>query len=848
MTDAPERHNSTRWAKAAVPSYGDEWDDGYEFDEDEEENLNVHEPLGYEEQETIQEDHVENAPGGKHQVEGGYEEVHGHVDNQLKVTQSPDLVLSIDRFKGRQDTDSSSEEEEEEQVPETDPIHEGETYDDEEDAGNDSFMDVYATSEVEEEKERDVVNQNEEDVITVPQVEKPLETQFKNRTAKNIPAKISIPADDTRSFDIEPPTPTFGGNEYRVPETPYSDMSFTSDGDSIQNEPANLNLVDVKERENSSPSEPFLRDVEKDESHDKHDIIEKPDQNEFVNHDPKSTESVDTTPTADIHTSNAPTAALETNKSISATENDDQSSAPAPLVLSIDNRDFDDDSDDDWGYNGRNSDDSDDEMDNEKDIEDDHYANNSTSALDTMINDLQGAFVDDAGPEEISDKPVHQKINDKDLQLDTSSSKYSSVNPTPVSPLDFGLPSPTMQRDHESYMSGMSSRKPSVRKPPTNDNFASNVRGSKETLPLRSKESLIKPKLELFPVDSTASSSSLGGYPHDTNSEKQLPLALPPTPKDTHSFQPPSAFSAGSDDAASRRISTMTTNTFSMGNWQPNTNSFRDQFINDNDNESTIGDNPDRNETGRSSEDDRNSFDSSLSIPDTVDAAMPSISEDPDDTTEYEHSHILAGTSTNESTPKPLPKAGSNTGGDRQYSSMLDVLENTSSTPPQSRKVSVASVSTQIADTSKDEHPSPSSLDNHSKERKASGGSIGPTTSSLSKPPQLAVGGAYPPYSWAKIMGTSQGQDRIRMLRDAKEMESNYDTGLQNWLEQTLKQSENAPTIHIGKIASAVYQNAPHSDIRRHNTLLSKVSIVKDKVETSGTSIGKRLFGRGKKK
>ena len=95
------------------------------------------------------------------------------------------------------------------------------------------------------------------------------------------------------------------------------------------------------------------------------------------------------------------------------------------------------------------------------------------------------------------------------------------------------------------------------------------------------------------------------------------------------------------DDDISRRVSTMSTNTISMGNWKPNTNNYRDQFINDNDNESHINFNPyaDSNSnynnftkmrtvSGASFDSVSNS--SSVSVPETIDAALPSIDEDPD--------------------------------------------------------------------------------------------------------------------------------------------------------------------------------------------------------------------------
>lgn len=95
-------------------------------------------------------------------------------------------------------------------------------------------------------------------------------------------------------------------------------------------------------------------------------------------------------------------------------------------------------------------------------------------------------------------------------------------------------------------------------------------------------------------------------------------------------------------------------------------------------------------------------------------------------------------------------------------------------------------------------------------------------------------------------MKTSQAIDRIQLLKKAREDEKAYDTGLLTWLNETLHTTDLSSNIQIGLLATQAYKNAPHNDIRRHISLRSKVSMVKDKMD-SGASFGRRFLSKGKK-
>lgn len=380
--------------------------------------------------------------------------------------------------------------------------------------------------------------------------------------------------------------------------------------------------------------------------------------------------------------------------------------------------------------------------------------------------------------------------------------------------------------------------------------------------PLPEEQTLMAPspmESELHPVASSGSLST-GKLSYDPRSE----------------FEPPSL--PGVDKDLNRRDSTMSTNTFSMGAWKPNTNNFRDQFINDNDNESSFNFNLENESnsgyqkfTKNRGASDNMSFISTNSIPETVDIPLPSIHEDgseegADDTFSSENNNSAetsqglgisqVGTNSDSilddkeysnkfqeqlSSLETLPKANSNN--KQRYTSLLSPVDDDESL----RNIS----QTESSGTFGSSSIAPSILisnqgdKNQISHTRNTSGTSSATFSSKKFPPN-----AYPVFNWGSIMKASQPIDRIKLLKEAQEKEYNYDSGLQIWLNETLTKSDNASNIHIGRIASQAYQNAAHNDLRRHTSIRSRVSSVRDKVETSGmhaSSLGKKIFSRSRK-
>lgn len=259
--------------------------------------------------------------------------------------------------------------------------------------------------------------------------------------------------------------------------------------------------------------------------------------------------------------------------------------------------------------------------------------------------------------------------------------------------------------------------------------------------------------------------------------------------------------------------------TFNMGAWQPDTDAYRDKFVADNDNESKINFTEPNNYskfTGLRDLGYAQSFANSscLSVPDTV--ALPAIDENSES---FEHNDtvtIASGNSTTRQSSTSFPSVLK----EQPYSEKFD------------EKLS--------AGTSKDTFVDAES--NVVKTRSASGELRELTTLSTKRPR----------YNWKQIMALSQPIDRIQQLKLASLEEKNYDTGLSNWLHENLKRSQVALNIHIGKIATEAYQNAQHNDLRRHTSIRSKVSAVKDKMDSGNfglqaSNLGRRFLNRGKK-
>ena len=896
MSDKFGRNKSTRWVKASIPTYGDEWGDDYDYD--------------YESGNDSEPEHSESQTGTTNELSAEEEKSQRKHSDALQLdqyddrekdadvqAQKPNLVLSIDKLRTRRYTseDSSSEDEEGPEIMDE--------------------MDEPYEKNVSEDF---VFDDNKANL----QSKKPSASHAKASELSEMPVNQTITSHNKQygqETSLFPPTPTFSTTDRTnnsAGETPKSERSYQSDADSIQNEPSDLNIRDVGKFSLHLDDRTYINDYTESNHMDQDDHLDK--------HMKRDHEPLETEPDESIKGSNE----------IKSTE------TPAPLILSIDKKNYDDDdnsSDDDWGYNSQKDSEEEIESQKEKHLTEDEkpYSENSrevmdstrknkTDALDNLIMDLQNASLVGNKDEQVSKSNQNEASGQDELFLNMDSlqnislpdfennsfSHYDedhkglniqtilhdeqeedSQPPTPIAPLTFG----DEVKGHEDFVTGLSGHRRSIRKPPPNStNLATN-------------------RNELVSVDYTNIADAVSGYMNDDGSNKNLDLNLgdsgaarlsnvPETEADdnenkdletdlnpTISAASSGSLSTGSfsfdavqsasqkeevpkqedkskEEDISRRVSTMSANTISMGNWKPNTNNYRDQFINDNDNESHINFNPyaDSNSNYNKFTKMRTvsgaSFDSvsnasSLSVPETIDAALPSIDEDPDNHDSSDNSLDLAKTiNTTDSVLKehhyhpqvfkeekvtPLSSKDdlgkSTTQGPQKYSSLLGASNGVTEDSDLSRTKSSSSFVSEGESTT------------NTGKRLGSTSSTGTTFLSASRnfTPQ-----PYNLYNWKSIMATSQPIDRIRLLKDALQKEADYDTGLLNWLNESLRQSEDASNIHIGKIATQAYQNAAHNDIRRHASIRSKVSIVRDKVETSGlqaSSLGKRFFNRGKK-
>lgn len=747
MTDKFQRHKSTRWVKASVPTYGDDWGDEYDSD-------------------TSQAD---GQPSQTFTSSGAppLPDLPAIDPTNQTVHRPSDLVLSIDHLASHDDDLSDDE----------------------------------------------------------------------------LPKKGGFE-------ELVPPTPTF--SEHNV-ETPTSDRSFQSDADSIQHETdlnvrGGVNLLDKIEEANPDTKE------------DEHFSFDTLDQQAFQG-DPENRED-------DLC-------------SVTVSSDENKPEVP-PLVLSVDGKKYendDDDDDDNWGYNSDNSSKNEyndrelaapDTAAKEVDTSDstpeqasraiglgvtedrsNEHSRISTEALDNLINDLEKASV---GPDEESFNTHQELVLDVDFNdvslpdFDRSFDYDTTQPPTPVEPLSYAK----AKEEHENYVNDLLTHKPSVRKPPRQNLQLGDYLNIADAVNDYIEEE--KP-VELHPVVSSGSLST-GKFSVATDKEKSDTASS--NVQDTvilrDEFAPPGG--AGGADDLLRRVSTMTTGTFNMGSWAPNTGNYRDQFISNNDNESAINFNPsasdnaydkftsNRNGLGFLFDAELNT--SSLSVPETIDIGLPSIHEDetddnydleevqPTTTNMTESTNVTSGTDSvlADHVPQPVFREEKLTPLSSKEAlvvpkrSMLDVIDDVASTTETDK----STLAPTITEESK---------------RVASTASDATTLSFVSKPPT-----ARPTYDWTKIMAVSQPVDRIRLLREALVQESTYETGLNNWLQETLKTADKASSMHVGLIASKAYENATHNDIRRHASIRSKVSSVRDKVGDTGltaSNFGKRFLSKGRK-
>ncbi|QFZ27138.1 hypothetical protein EJF18_30095 [Clavispora lusitaniae] len=796
MAENFERHKSTRWVRNSVPSYGDAWEDEYgDYD--------------YE----ATPSHPDSTSQLSPQQTGSIPE---------KAASGSTLVLSIDKLKSH--------------------AEDGEDDDSEED------------------EEAEIDQQTNDRQPQTQRADPPKAEQ----AAALPPINSATPQDSS----FAPPTPTFSTHQqsHAPPDTPQSEHSFVSDADSIQREPEHLNMMPA------------------------------PQLNEIVE-EPKSA----------THLALMRETSSATRLASPAIVPHATSPAPESLILSIDRMNLDDSSDnddsdddfrdsvndnkndqfsfgndkanvssdeDDWGYNSQHSsNDEGDDLDVPHETEEVAPAKHhiKTDALDSLISDLskmeKQSTMFDKNPVDLDEADANMTENNDNNIGSDSTDNYSFENakaeekdtstvadtsgigklPSLNSIHEFSLPDfqetsftaeegpvpklPVLpesnksvedfKRQHEDFVSNVSTRNSSLRKaPPILDHT---LLSNKEVERHGSNTDLDK-----NPPDVPSKQDAFDSFSKKGGSFDSSIILPPPVPRGA--------------DALSRRESTASQQTFNMGNWKPNTSIYRDKFVTDNDMESqmnmSIFNNDETNYskfTGMKSEEVYSSSRSVLSVPETVDAYLPSIHETgSDDEEEGERKNsdntLESKVTTNNSVLK-----------DHSYDQARFEEMDPSSDP-----------------STEDNTLESKDIENQNRLSKVSDGSANTSTeraredaSTLAEHAKPIQQG-YPVFNWKKIMSISQPTDRIDSLRRAKEDEANYDTGLNYWLTETLRSSSVAPNIQIGKIATQAYQNAQHGDLKRHTSIRSKVSLVKDKMEAGNfglqaTSLGRKFLSRGKK-
>lgn len=825
MAENFERHKSTRWVKADVPSYGDQWGNEYDYDYNEEE---------------------ENQP------EPSPVEIHPETAARRPKSSNP-LVLSIDHVNRAEDSSDNEDENELEQDPK-------------------ESVDPHSDSSF-----------NAPDSLVEPDSNFRVPESSKASTRRPPPVSTHGLKDDS---DFFPPTPTFSLSQFvqQSPETPHSDRSYLSDADSIQREPVNLNLArkaDLLKEIQEAPVEDS--GAEKAVSVPEALVLSV----DRMNLD--SSDDSDDDRFGFFEGKEAFEKGYEAN--YDEYVNPEVSSSEESLAR---------DDDDDWGYNSQHSSNEDTENEDELNVGNSRDARDvsdlrrhvKTDALDSLINDLlqmerlssksplaptlaketkrevQGVLpsLDSIHDMSLPDFENHtftadtgDEIENREYERDLENRESESGD------VAASVFSEQVAKDHESYISNFLGRVASVRKaPPTFDEKPETPKLSETKLPEFPETRVPETKVpespetrvpELLETKVTELPESRAEVPESRVPE--LPESIPEgellelvpvlstgsVSTGKVSIDPVNSLVNTDSETLTRNVSTVSTATFNLGTWKPNTNLFRDQFINDNDNESQMNYSMDNsNEANYSkftglrpgsgyAESFANS--SCLSVPETVDANLPSIEENGSENGDYPDTASLP----NSSSIQPIESTAS-------------VLRNHSYDKPKfgEERVTLAGSHDRLPgeDTVKEHTRKSSEASATDATRRISDLSIAPTLE-VKKPLQK-----YPTYKWKQIMSVSQPIDRIQLLKQARIDEANFDTGLVTWLHENLKRSEVSSNIHIGRIATEAYQNAQHSDLRRHTSIRSKVSLVKDKMDTGNiglqaTNFGRRFLSKGKK-
>lgn len=442
-----------------------------------------------------------------------------------------------------------------------------------------------------------------------------------------------------------------------------------------------------------------------------------------------------------------------------------------------------------------------------------------TEALDSLINDLQKLEKLSLASLDVSMDGQHSL--DSNEHHVTEGSMIDSPATETIKDLEFKSPSSLLEK-HHSFVSDVRDRRASIRKaPPTFESSSDTTTKAplllSSTSPIGTEQTvddlIEQTSNDLNPVESNGSVST--GSPSFTAS-------VPGANSDVSEI--------------GRKDSTVSSMQFSMGSWKPNTNVYRDRFVNDNDNESHmnvsmfhVGESPYNKFTSgmRPTSGYAESFANSscISVPDTVEANLQSIDETNSDGDDPSLEIMSVGTA-REVKPTQRPAMSNAT--------TLSLLRDSPYNGGKfQEKLSGLSLDKEI-----EQQEDREVVKADAEASNADGVQSSAMPNSLKK---------YPVYNWKKIMSTSQAIDRILLLKKAREDEEAYDTGLLTWLNEVLHSTDQSSSnIQIGLLATQAYKNAPHSDIRRHISLRSKVSMVRDKMDL-GANFGRRFLSKGKK-
>lgn len=883
MAENFERHKSTRWVRASIPTYGNDWDDDYDYDQDydyEDEYGAQIDDIG-DERQTLPEKKETDNVSLKEQESPSRETETSHVSSgeyeadmrDKEESKTPGLVLSIDHLKRRDADQEDSTSEEEEEV-----------LDDNTGAVPNSGEKIHG--------EKDFVIDDDT-----------LRKASRTRTASQ--NKAGAARERKQPPDYIQPTPKFAEVSKMVPETPVSDKSFQSDADSIQHEPSDLNVktdsddaimepqhtagpTEETEPEKADQLPPLVLSIDSkrysDDSGDEND-----------EHDLDQTHHVkESLPSSSIHDSTssaADTKQGDTNnlkgeeKSVQDPVDDAKAKHDGQIKTDILSSLIKDLQGGTLIHENEHDDDDDDDKKHVSDYDSSMDQSFDRGSMLPKLDSIRNFSLPNFENESFGDYSEGQLDVSKSRAYDENYDDNQSPI-TPVEPLASSRKKTTDEETSKSQPHKENTNKQAIRSAQNSAtdrnklvsvdyaNIADAVSGYLVESSIKEEgqedqevqESQAETNSsghrsfdmnEIKPVKSTGSLSTASQSISSGHNVKDLKDPTPGLEAKGDSRSDHAAEGENDEEDITRRDSVMTTNTFNMGNWVPNPSKFRDQFINTNDNESSFNFNLD-SDTGsvyskfvkkkgpQTSALETISNASSLSVPDTIDVPLPSIMEDPD--------NVDDSTDSFRDSSLEYPSSSLNEKSHRNSvfqddEALMKSKSSVQSTPTQ-RYSSL--LSTDEKDMSKEGLRVVSDETTGDKSKLDSKRNITPSSfsSTLTRVKSAGKSQNKPTYNWKTIMSASQPIDRLNMLRDALEQEKNYNTGLQDWLVETLKLSESSSNIHIGKIATEAYKNASHTDVRRHISIRSKVSFVKDKVETSGlqaSTFGKKFFHRGKK-